>query len=150
MPDIEGRVAQNMSVLEKSRHEVEPALLEMKPARHVVAAMGVHALLPREGSGKLHYPDAIAVSPDGATAIVCESFEDRAQAFGPQVPLAPEDQPPPPERVTTAHFGPGVAASGNLMAALEPEAATIVLYRLEPAEPIEITRSGVHGRIHSA
>jgi hypothetical protein len=38
---------------------------------------------------------------------------DRAQAFGALAPLAPEDQPPPQERVTTAHFGPGVAASGN-------------------------------------
>jgi DNA-binding beta-propeller fold protein YncE len=106
----------------------------------------VHALRPHEGQGKLHYPDDVAVSRDGSFALICEGFEDRAQAFGPQKPPDPSEPPPlPPERNVAAHYGPGVASAGNLIAVLEPGASAVLLFRAELPEPIQITQAGVHG-----
>ena len=46
-----------------------------------IGKWGVHALLPHEGEGKIHYPNAVDVSPDGKQVIVCEGFEGRIQIF---------------------------------------------------------------------
>ncbi|MCE9594198.1 MAG: NHL repeat-containing protein [Planctomycetes bacterium] len=108
--------------------------------------MGVHALLPREGQGKIHYPDAVAVSADGTRMLVCEGFENRAQIFGIQPPLDPNEPPPiPQERNIAAHYGPEVGAAGNLIAVLEPGASTLALFRTELPEPVQITSIGIHG-----
>ena len=53
---------------------------------------GIHAFRPREGAGKLHYPNAVAVAPSGRLAVVCEGFEDRAQVFR---AMPPGRSPPP-------------------------------------------------------
>ncbi len=106
----------------------------------------VHALRPHEGQGKLHYPDDVAVSKDGKFALICEGFENRAQAFGPEKPPDPKDVPPlPPERNVAAHYGTGLAAAGNLIAVVEPGASALLVFRAELPEPIQITQIGMHG-----
>lgn len=108
--------------------------------------IAVHSLLPREGNGKIHYPDALALSADGKQMLLCEGFENRVQVFGPEPPPDPTQPPPlPPERNVSAHFGPELGAAGNLIVVLEPGASQLALYRAELPEPIQITTSGIHG-----
>ncbi|MCK6448445.1 MAG: SMP-30/gluconolactonase/LRE family protein [Planctomycetes bacterium] len=108
--------------------------------------IAVHSLLPREGNGKIHYPDAIALSADGKQMLLCEGFENRVQVFGPEPPPDPTQPPPlPPERNVSAHFGPELGAAGNLIVVLEPGASQLALYRAELPEPIQITTTGIHG-----
>lgn len=43
---------------------------------------GRHPVTPNEiGSGRMHYPHHIAVTPDGKWAVVCEPFESRCNLF---------------------------------------------------------------------
>ncbi len=113
---------------------------------------GVHAQLPREGLGKLHYPSALSVTHDlaGFRAAVAEPSEDRVQFFD-AVPAGEElPRNPPGVRVTSAHYGKRFALAGDLMATTEPGAPSLVLYDTEhdqaPWEPIEVTRASLWGR----
>lgn len=107
---------------------------------------GLHALLPRQGEGRLHYPSAITLrrDPSGVRAAVCEPNEDRVQFFrgvgvNEEVPQATAT-----ERVVAAHFGTHLSVGGDVLALSEPNAPTISLYDLEhestPWEPINITK----------
>ena len=62
-------------VCDTANHRVLVFDLDGKP----LYDWGVHALLPHEGAGKLHYPSGIAVAPDGARALVLEDFEQWAE-----------------------------------------------------------------------
>ena len=102
---------------------------------------GVHALRPREGAGHLHYPDAVAIAPDGSFAAVGEGFEDRVQLFG------AEDDPSrllraQSERSSSAHYGGGLALGARLCVVLEPSAAGGLTLDTSGSEPIEIARFG--------
>ena len=102
---------------------------------------GVHALLPHAGEGKLHYPNAVSVSPDGKQIIVCEGFEGRIQIFD----LA-QGQPEAPPLVTNiAHFGKHVDSYGDLILVAEPELGDVYLLRTGLEVPIELTRFGGGG-----
>lgn len=109
---------------------------------------GLHALLPREGDGKLHYPRKIALR-EGAAAL-SEPYEDRVQLFrrteaGEELPL-----PLRFERVVAAHFGGHISVAGDLAALCEPTAPSFVLYdvnnALEPWEPVLVSRTSAWGR----
>ncbi|MCC6407814.1 MAG: NHL repeat-containing protein [Planctomycetes bacterium] len=129
-------------VVDRENHRIQVFDLDGKWLDEIA----VHSLLPREGQGKLHYPDAIAISADGKSMLVCEGFENRVQVFGPEAPRDPNEPPPmPPERNVAAHYGPEVGAAGNLIVALEPGASQIALFRAELPEPIQITAAGIHG-----
>ena len=113
---------------------------------------GLHALRPREGEGRLHYPTAIAVTRDGhgAHAAVAEPFEDRVQLF--RAAQAGEEIPVfnPAERTVAAHFGPHLDIAGDVLALCEPSAPSLLLYDIEhdvvPWEPIQLTRLANWGR----
>ncbi len=107
----------------------------------LVYDFGVHALLPREGDGKLHYPDQLALAPDGSFLALVESFEDRLQLFG----RWPAGQAPPLdpnrfERDQSAHYGALVSIARGHMAQVEPGAPSILVWDLRPDEPIQVTR----------
>jgi sugar lactone lactonase YvrE len=108
---------------------------------------GLHALRPREGRGKIHYPNAIAVDPATGRVAVCEAFERRVQVFRPlrDGESAPVRPPPPSRDGVSSHFGIDVSACANLVAAWEPESGTVVLWdtRLDP--PIYVTTLGGNG-----
>lgn len=107
---------------------------------------GVHALLPREGDGKVHYPEVVALAPDGSFLALAESFEDRVQLFErwPAGGTPPVD-PLRFERDQSAHYGAGIAIAGGHMALVEPGAPSVILWDLEPAEPIQVCRQRVWG-----
>ena len=106
---------------------------------------GVHALLPHEGHGKLHYPNQIAVAPSGRFAAVLESFEDRVQIFGPETQdsrVLQESQ----EKSMAAHFGAAIATAGATMAVLEPSTPSILFWDVAGDEPVELSRFGRYGK----
>ncbi|NUP96194.1 MAG: SMP-30/gluconolactonase/LRE family protein [Planctomycetaceae bacterium] len=109
---------------------------------------GLHALLPREGEGKLHYPHGIAVR--NGVAAVSEPYEDRVQLFrrtqvGEDIPVATRM-----ERVVSAHFGGHVSIGGDLAALCEPTAPSFVLYDVKHEsptwEPVLVGRSSMWGK----
>jgi sugar lactone lactonase YvrE len=115
-------------------------------AGELVHAHGVHALLPHEGKGRLHYPSGLAIAPDGSRAALVEPAEDRVQFFG-----GSHDEPDPLlnlERDTAAHVEGGIAAGRQTLVALEPSGPDARLYDLRDKEPIEITRFLVRGAKH--
>lgn len=107
---------------------------------------GAHARMPREGSGRLHYPRRIAISPDGSLAAIVEPFEDRVQLFralpagqseAPRFPIPPDEQ---------THFGRHLAVDGDLLAIPEPEVHDVAVFDLRGPTPILMTRFGDRGR----
>jgi DNA-binding beta-propeller fold protein YncE len=102
---------------------------------------GMHALLPRQGEGKLHYPDHIALAPDGSFLALAESFEDRVQLFV-RWPKGEVLEPDPLrfERDQSSHYGAGVSVGGNYMALVEPSAPSLILWDLELEEPVQVCR----------
>jgi DNA-binding beta-propeller fold protein YncE len=111
---------------------------------------GIHALRPREGRGKLHYPSDVAVAPRAAGApfvAVCEPLEDRVQLFG---PAAGE-----PERYSTdpallsaepaGHYGMPLASAGDLLALFLPEPQRVAVFELSRDVPILVSELGAHG-----
>jgi tripartite motif-containing protein 71 len=113
---------------------------------------GLHALAPREGEGKLHYPRDVAVArtPDGLVALVTEPFEDRFQLFRETKPGEELPKPTIPDRVIAAHFGPRLDIAEDVVAMFEPGAPSLLLYDLEhevqPWEPIQVSRMAAWGR----
>lgn len=108
---------------------------------------GVHAFMPREGNGKLHFPNAIAVAPDGTFAVVCEGFENRCQIFG----LMPPGESPPTSPFVQndpsgqSHFGPSAGLSGNLVALTEEEIDQVSIHNLLDGAAVRISMVGQHG-----
>ena len=107
---------------------------------------GVHALLPREGDGKVHYPDHVALAADGSFLALAESFEDRVQLFAPWTEgEAPAPDPLRFERDQSSHYGGGIAIGGGMMALVEPSAPSLILWDLSLDEPIQVCRHRWYG-----
>jgi sugar lactone lactonase YvrE len=109
---------------------------------------GLHALLPREGEGKLHYPHSIAVR-DGRAA-VSEPVENRVQWFRPTQPGEEIPVPMQFERVVSAHFGGHLSVAGEIAAVCEPTAPSFLLYDVKHSlakwEPVLVGRTSDWGR----
>lgn len=127
-------------VCDRDNHRILVFDLDGKP----LYDWGVHALLPHEGAGKLHYPSQIAIAPGGARAFVLEDFEQRGQLFGPagerDIARLKEQ-----ELNTAAHFGGAIAARGDLIVACEPTAPGFLVLDTTPGEPVDVTRAAGHG-----
>ncbi|MEM7229294.1 MAG: NHL repeat-containing protein [Planctomycetota bacterium] len=106
---------------------------------------GMHALVPREGEGKIHYPDGLAVMPDGSRAIVTESFENRIQTFTAYGPEGKVFVPPPLQKGQQSHFGKLIAQSGERLAFWEPETRSILIFSTRYEVPIHVTQFGREG-----
>tara|TARA_R110002096_G_scaffold288852_4_gene482814 strand:- start:13411 stop:15285 length:1875 start_codon:yes stop_codon:yes gene_type:complete len=130
-------------VADTANHRVQVFTLEGKRAY----TFGQHAIVPREGKGKLHYPSAIAISKDGSRMAIAEPLDDRVQVFGrspgaepPMDPLRPTDGQPSP------HFGFDLDADGTWMVVTEPESGRVHLYDTRRGkEPIRIATFGGRG-----
>ena len=111
-----------------------------------IGAWGVHAIRPREGRGKLHYPIGVALAPDGSGAAILEARANRVQRFDPgesSLVWTPAD--PGIAVSSTPHFGAGGAADEGLLCVLQPEAHAVLVHDLSPGRPIEIAQVGGFG-----
>lgn len=104
---------------------------------------GIHALRPREGQGKLHYPLRVALDAKGLRAAVVEPVENRVQILG-ELDLEVPELPPLPA-LPPSHFGGAVDADGPLFVLAEPSIPRILLFQMVDGEAIEITRFGSFG-----
>lgn len=100
-------------------------------------SLGLHVVRPHEGEGRLHYPSHVAVSPSGDRLVVVESFEDRAQIFGPGSDEEAARQFPGAERTT--HLGAHAAAHRDLLVVSELDRGAILVYDLTLGEPVKVT-----------
>ncbi|MBX3373430.1 MAG: NHL repeat-containing protein [Phycisphaeraceae bacterium] len=112
-----------------------------------LGSFGVHALVPREGEGRFHYPESIAVAPDGSFAVIGESFEDRLQVIRALLPgETPPEAPWEPGLIPRqTHFGQYASADGPLLAITEPEAHSVWLFHSARRIPIGIAQFGERG-----
>jgi hypothetical protein len=109
---------------------------------------GMHAVRPREGQGKIHYPVATNVSPDGTLAVVCEPFERRVQLFAeqpPPDPARPRTTALPPTEGVASHFSSELALDGQTLVVYEPESASALVFDLRTPLPIHVTTLGGPG-----
>ena len=108
-------------------------------------AYGQHAVLPRAGEGRVHYPVAVAVT--AGVAVVCEPFERRVQAYIPSHAAEPADLRlvlPKLEGVQS-HFGTAATAAGQRLFLQDPESRSIVVFDLSKGQPIHVTSLGGAG-----
>ena len=103
---------------------------------------GLHALRPREGLGKLHYPLRIAIAADGKSVLLSEPVEDRVQVLGPVDPN--EEELPPLPALPPSHYGGAVDADGPFVVIAEPSIPKVILFQMLNGEPIEIGNFGVY------
>ncbi|MEE2973135.1 MAG: hypothetical protein VX672_08415 [Planctomycetota bacterium] len=105
-----------------------------------VSQWGMHAVVPREGEGRIHYPEGIAVSADGGEIVILEPFERRFQVFG---RLAEGEDASgtglPQRRGVESHFGTDIDAAGGFLAMWEPESGSVVVFDTRYDIPIHVT-----------
>ena len=109
---------------------------------------GLHAVRPREGNGKIHYPTVTHASPDGQTVAVAEPFERRVQLFAgnpPPDPEAPRKTALPAFDGVASHFSTEIAVDGQTLAVFEPESASVLVFDLRTDPPIHVTTLGGPG-----
>jgi len=108
----------------------------------VVETWGMHAFLPREGEGRVHYPEDAARASDG-TVTIAEPFEERVQRFGPAGIDVPT--PPPAPRGVQSHFGPTAVTDGRFFCTWEPELRAIHIFDLDRKTPVRLSTFGTPG-----
>lgn len=126
-------------VADRDNHRVQVFDQDGKPDHE----WGVHAVRPREGDGRLHYPSAVALDPKGAYVAVVEGLEGRVQIFGDEGDASAE--PAIVDRSSSAHYEGGCDAAGDLLAVLEPAGPTVSIFDMGHETPVEITRFGRSG-----
>lgn len=130
-------------VADRLNHRIAIHTLDGEPA----GQWGMHAVIPRQGEGRIHYPVDLAVSADGASAVVVEPFERRVQWFESDAsaePTVAQGELPSLDGVLS-HFGSGLAVDGDLAALWEPETASIVVFDWRDELPIHVTTFGGPG-----
>jgi len=102
---------------------------------------GMHALFPRQGDGRIHYPRSVAVDAAGTMLAVAEPFEDRVQLFT----LKPEENPPDAVggyEFITSHFGSDVACAEDLLVLVDTESQGVALLDARTTPPIHMAVIG--------
>ena len=120
----------------------------LDPEGGFVGFFGMHALIPRQGEGRIHYPRSVALDEAGGTLAVAEAFEDRLQVFR----LKPEaDEVDPSARggteFITSHFGADVACAEDLLALLDEETQGVALLDARNTPPIHMAIIGGSGAL---
>lgn len=143
--DADGAPAAQLYVTDRVNHRVQVFALDGRP----LYAWGLHALRPREGAGKLHYPTRTAIAPSGRFAVVCEPIEDRVQIFG--LRDRPTDDAAmliPPGDNLSFHYGMRLDIAGTLLAIAEQDGDNMLAFDIRGPDPIEINRFGGYGGAH--
>ena len=106
-----------------------------------VSFFGMHALFPRQGDGRIHYPRSVAVDAAGTMLAVAEPFEDRVQLFA----LKSEQNPPDAVggyEFITSHFGTDVACAEDLLVLVDTESQGVALLDARTTPPIHMAIIG--------
>ncbi|MFT5049030.1 MAG: DNA-binding beta-propeller fold protein YncE [Chlamydiales bacterium] len=130
-------------VSDAENHRVQ----EFSPEGELLHKWGLHAIRPREGRGKLHYPSQLAIAPSGEFSVLCEPFDDRVQIFGRGEEVVEggdvfrtiNTQPSP-------HYGFRAAASGHWLLIAEPETQELLVFDTQIPEPRLVSKIGGYGR----
>lgn len=123
-------------VTDRLNHRVQA----FTPDGEFLHAWGMHALKPREGDGRIHYPTAIAISPDGRSMAIAEPFEERVQLFGPHDASRIDERPTMSTREgVQSHFGPVVSLGDRLLLVWEPESQVVLVFDHARRTPIRLT-----------
>ncbi len=133
-------VAGNRAIVtDRLNHRVQVLDTE---AGTVIETWGMHAFLPRQGEGRVHYPEDAALTADG-TVTIAEPFEERVQRFGPEgVEIPPPAVAP---RGVQSHFGPTATVDGRFFCTWEPELRAIHIFDLDRATPVRLSTFGTPG-----
>ena len=100
---------------------------------------GMHAVVVREGEGKIHYPEDVAVAADGSFVAVLEPFERRYQRFERMEPNADPSGTLPKKLAVESHFGPELGIDGEVLVMHEPESGAAMVFDLRMNIPIHVT-----------
>ena len=105
---------------------------------------GLHAIRPREGHGNVHYPAALALSPNGEFAALAEPWVDRVQIFCRSGGTAEDAVRRQASQLAkpSAHYGMHLATGGPYLFISEPESHSVLVYENTDAEPRRIGRLG--------
>ena len=112
-----------------------------------VGFFGMHALIPRMGEGRIHYPRSVAVAADGVTLAVAEAFEDRVQIFGLKPEADPVDASANRAEFISSHFGSDAACAADLLAVHDVETEAIALCDARTTPPIHMSIIGGGGAL---
>jgi len=107
-----------------------------------------------EGSGRLHFPSGIALSPGGGFTVLCEPFEHRVQAFSngsarvvrPMNDLPWWDSLHARFHLTFRKLEPHGEKPTKVVAMRETDAPAVLFFDLEPRVPIFLARAGGAGK----
>lgn len=110
-------------------------------------AYGQHAVRPRAGGGKVHYPVAVAHDAESGLALVCEPFERRVQAYRVNLEHEPADVRVvlPSLEGVQSHFGSGADADGQRLVMQDPESSSVVVFDLSLDAPAHVSTMGMAG-----
>jgi|CXWL01.1.fsa_nt_gi probable HAF family extracellular repeat protein len=107
-----------------------------------LGAWGRGGRTPHEGGGRLAAPGALAVSPDGTWAVVCEPAENRCQVLERGPATAGTWTPP----AADDDVGEQLAVDGHLLSLLRPARDGVDLFDLAaPGEPRLLATAGRWG-----
>jgi len=115
---------------------------------------GRHPAFAHEGSGRLHFPSGIALSPSGGFTVLCEPLEHRVQAFGngsARVVRPMNDLPWWDSLHARFHLSPRKPEPHGdkpaiLVAMRETDAPAVLFFDLEPKLPAFLARAGGAGK----
>jgi DNA-binding beta-propeller fold protein YncE len=114
---------------------------------------GRHPAFAHEGNGRLHFPSGIAVSASGGFTVLCEPVEHRVQAFSngsARVAKTMTDLPwwdslHARFHVKTRPTGSHGDKPSTLVAMVEPDTHSVLVYDLESKVPTFVARAGGFG-----
>lgn len=118
------------------------------PDGRALHSFGVHALVPREAGGRLHYPTDIALDWQAGIAAVIEPSERRVQLFGETDDEQGVDVVATWQRVDpVSHYGEhwALEPGGDLLAISEPDAERVVILDRSRKIPIILSEIGGPG-----
>lgn len=103
---------------------------------------GLHAIRPREGGGYLHYPAALALSPNGEFAGLSEPTVDRVQLFCRTGGTAEDAVRMRATQLAkpASHYGTELASAGPWLVIGEPESHSVLVFEDTADDPRRITR----------
>ena len=111
----------------------------------LISWWGMHAVVPRQGEGHIHYPSDVAINASGDRTLVSEPFERRAQTFQPGTPSRPPRSNTRAPRGLQSHFGSQLESGPRGLVTWEPEVRSLPVFITDREIPIHVATFGTPG-----